>query len=203
MLTAAHCFEYTKDPRAARAKAGATKWRPAGGWTEIERIEVHPQYDPSRNHPDRPPEHDIALVKLKLPPAGEMIPPARSDLQLRSCELLEVTGWGRTKEGGIISEDLLKAAVPYVDTATCNEPAGYNGGIRAGMICAGYDEGGVDACQGDSGGPLVYRGPDGPVLVGVVSWGKGCARKLRYGVYTRVNSYGDWITRVITSDRNQ
>jgi secreted trypsin-like serine protease len=73
-------------------------------------------------------------------------------------------------------------------------------GLRPGV--AGYREGGVDSCQGDSGGPLVWRAGDGPVLVGVVSWGEGCARKFRYGVYTRVASYTDWIGKVVARGGN-
>ena len=76
----------------------------------------------------------------------------------------------------------------------------YNGSIGAGMMCAGHRDGGVDACQGDSGGPLVWKTDDGPLLVGVVSFGEGCARKLKYGVYTRVSKYRHWITKVIASD---
>jgi secreted trypsin-like serine protease len=97
---------------------------------------------------------------------------------------------------------LRKAAVPVVDTRVCNEPASYNGAIREHMLCAGHKQGGTDSCQGDSGGPLVLRGSDGPVLVGVVSWGVGCARKLKYGVYTRVADYRRWINGIIAAHRN-
>ena len=108
---------------------------------------------------------------------------------------------GVTAEGASSpSRPLLKASVPYVDNTVCNDASAYNGRIKPGMICAGYREGGVDACQGDSGGPLVWRTSDGPVLVGVVSFGEGCG--LKYGTYTRVSAYRDWINRIVDSDRN-
>jgi trypsin len=61
------------------------------------------------------------------------------------------------------------------------------------MFCAGAREGGLDSCQGDSGGPVVSNVSGTNQLVGVVSWGFGCARELKYGVYTRVTSVSQWV----------
>jgi secreted trypsin-like serine protease len=177
-----------------RIKAGSTTHKVGGTWAAVDKIIVHDQYNAKTN------EHDLALVKLKARSAGQAIPLAQPQQALKQCELLEITGWGHTKESGVTSDTLQKALVPYVDNATCNEPNSYAGAIRSGMMCAGLREGGVDSCQGDSGGPLVLRGQDGPVLVGIVSWGDGCARKLKYGVYTRVMPYREWITRVIAAE---
>ena len=199
VLTAAHCFDFSARSGDWRAKAGATNHATSGAWTEVERVIVHEGYKSVSGvlH------NDIALIKLKLPPAGRVIPLMGASATLPNGQPLEVTGWGVTKEGGgVPSTDLLKASVPLVDTAVCNEAPSYNGNVGAGMLCAGYKEGGIDACQGDSGGPLVWKSPDGPVLVGLVSFGDGCARKLKYGIYTRVSAYRDWIDRAIAGNAN-
>jgi trypsin len=196
VLSAAHCFYPASPSDTTKAKAGATNYITGGTWTQIERVVVHEKYNPKTQ------ENDLALLKLKSAPGGRVIPLADAAVEVPLGQPLEVTGWGATSEGGDAARDLLKATVPYVENAVCNDPKSYNGGILAGMMCAGHRDGGVDSCQGDSGGPLVWNTSDGPVLVGVVSFGEGCARQLKYGVYTRVSSYRDWINRVVAADRN-
>ncbi len=46
----------------------------------------------------------------------------------------------------------------------------------------------VFTLQGDSGGPLVYKNDRNWELVGITSWGFGCAKRNRPGVFTDVKS---------------
>ena len=194
VLTAAHCFT-TRRPEDWQVKAGVTNYASGGAGTPVVRVIIHPQYHQPTH------EHDIALMKLKAKTKGRVIARAPADMTMPAGQPLEVTGWGHTSEGGEIAKVLQKANVPHADSAACNAREAYDGTIRSGMMCAGQKEGGVDSCKGDSGGPLVWRTADGPVLVGVVSWGIGCARKLKYGVYTRVSAYSDWIAKELAADK--
>ena len=78
----------------------------------------------------------------------------------------------------------------------CNELLG------AGMLpddtnmCAGDLTGSFDTCQGDSGGPLTCHVDDHWTLIGIVSWGIGCAGRNTPGAYTRVVEFLDWIEDV-------
>ena len=71
----------------------------------------------------------------------------------------------------------------------CNDA--YGNQITSNMICAASP--GKDSCQGDSGGPLVTQENDHYTLVGVVSWGYGCAMANYPGVYARVTAQMNWI----------
>ena len=66
---------------------------------------------------------------------------------------------------------------------------GYSNSISSDMLCAGGVKG-KDGCQGDSGGPLVVEDAQTKqdTLVGVVSWGIGCARDGLPGIYAEVSS---------------
>ncbi|XP_019729768.1 transmembrane protease serine 5 isoform X1 [Hippocampus comes] len=95
------------------------------------------------------------------------------------------------------SDTLKEAPVPIISTNKCNSSCMYNGEITPRMLCAGYSEGKVDACQGDSGGPLVCQDDNVWRLMGVVSWGNGCAEPNHPGVYTKVAKFLGWIYEIM------
>jgi secreted trypsin-like serine protease len=191
IVTAAHCVDGGTLPGQIQVVVGETSLRSHPVRMEVRRIIVHPQWSvPSH-------DRDIALLELATPVTTPgvttiRIMTAEEDLTLRPGEPLQVSGWGATEENGPGSTELLWASVPYVDNPTCNRADAYSGRVTTQMLCAGEMEGGADACQGDSGGPLIrYSRP--PMLVGVVSWGDGCGRRLKPGVYARVSRFADWV----------
>lgn len=132
---------------------------------------------------------DVAVLTLDRAVSAS---PARlatgADTDLyRAGTMATVVGWGRLFENGPRPGSLHAARVPIVADSTCAEAFGSFDADS--MVCAGYEEGGVDACQGDSGGPLLVDG----TVIGVVSWGEGCAEPGKPGVYTRVSTYSDQI----------
>jgi secreted trypsin-like serine protease len=86
---------------------------------------------------------------------------------------------------------LRKANLTALSPSSCR--AAYPDEITDSMLCAGNPAGGVDSCQGDSGGPLIAPSSGRSVLVGVVSWGEGCALPNTPGVYAKVSSFLSWI----------
>lgn len=105
-----------------------------------------------------------------------------------------ITGWGRSQSVGGSSPNVLQqASVPIVGRNRCEWA--YLGRIHDSMICAGLDRGGIDSCQGDSGGPMVCESGGRFYLQGVTSWGQGCARPNKYGVYARVKYVIDWLNK--------
>lgn len=191
ILTAAHCVA---DGTQEDAVSQATFYRVQGLRAKILKVIAHPQFNSDTL------ENDVALLKVDTAlPDGSVVPIAAANIDIPDQSSVYVTGWGAIFEGGPTSEILRVAKMPLVANSVCNAPESYNDKIKSGMMCAGYRDGGLDSCQGDSGGPAVVMEDGKPLLAGVVSFGEGCARKLKYGVYTRVSSYADWIRQTITT----
>ncbi len=178
VLTAAHCIEggYLKGITVGLHNQadteGVEKFTPLATF-------IHPNWNTNTM------ENDFALVKLSGD--SKFAPVTLNDSEIGGSANFVTAGWGTTSESGSLAKNLMKVTVPFVNKEECL--AAYPGDITDSMICAGFKEGGKDSCQGDSGGPLVM----GNKLVGVVSWGIGCARPNKYGVYAKVNGALEWI----------
>ena len=157
------------------------------------KVVAHPLYNRSTL------DYDYALIQLNADSKFRSIDLNRAEISIPEVDTAPVnvwtSGWGTTSEGSYTLPNLLnKVEVPLVTTKACNAATAYNGEITDRMICAGLVAGGKDSCQGDSGGPLFVKQTSGDyMLVGVVSWGEGCARPNKFGVYSKVNVMVDWI----------
>ncbi|NWQ84813.1 ACRO protein, partial [Columbina picui] len=198
VLTAAHCFIGVEpsDIPAWRVVLGATHLSRLGYESQvrnIKRLLVHERY---YNITQR---NDIALVQLDQPVQCNyyiqlacVADPALRVAELSTCY---VSGWGATTARASTTEVLQEAQVQLIDVQRCNGTMWYRGAVHPYNLCAGYPEGGVDTCQGDSGGPLVCKDNHADYfwLVGVTSWGRGCARVRRPGIYTSTQHFYHWI----------
>ncbi|CAJ1085500.1 chymotrypsin-like elastase family member 2A [Xyrichtys novacula] len=149
--------------------------------------------------------NDIALIRLSSPVTfSDMIMPAcipDENIVLPNGTPCYVTGWGRLSTDGPLADVLQQALLPVVDHDTCSEPDWWSVLATDKMVCAGGD--GITAgCNGDSGGPLNCQNLDGSWDVhGVVSFGSGlgCNVFQKPTVFTKVNSYINWMNTVMTS----
>ncbi|CAG7733530.1 unnamed protein product [Allacma fusca] len=191
-VTAAHCVDRTNPERIAVVAGEHTLTKPEGKeqFRKVNRIIIHREFKSSTL------ANDIALLRLDEPltlnttSVGTITIPSSS---YDASGLATVIGWGVTGEGSqVLSDVLLKVNVPIVTDKECCE-AYEPDMIQDSMICAGYKHGGKDSCQGDSGGPLILPCKETVCLVGIVSWGYGCARPGYPGVYTEVSYFSKWI----------
>ncbi|XP_006145656.1 enteropeptidase [Tupaia chinensis] len=156
----------------------------------IDQVVINQYYDKRRK------DNDIAMMHLEfkvdftdyiqpicLPEENQVLPPGRK------CS---IAGWGRVVYQGPTADVLQEAEVPLLSNEKCQQQMPeYN--ITENMVCAGYEEGGIDSCQGDSGGPLMCQENNRWFLAGVTSFGIQCALPNRPGVYARVSRFTEWI----------
>lgn len=105
-----------------------------------------------------------------------------------STTLCYLAGWGNTVNTSKYhrSKILREVQLNLVSNKVCNDISCYNGSIPARFRCAGFPGGGKDGCYGDSGAPLQCNIQGRWTVAGVMSWGSGCGKANRYGVYTDV-----------------
>lgn len=205
VLTAAHCLftsmnTYHK-PYKVSIIAGSTNcfnlMNEKYQIVPIVRYYAHPLYD--MNNMNRI-DNDIGVVMLKF----DLIFTAT----VQPVKLLEIgvlrgkepyeffrndcvsMGWGVQNYGRSDSDAVLYSVnLPLFPTRQCQEI--YEGSLffNVGNVVCTLQEG-HDSCTGDSGGPLVCAGG---FQVGVVSAGIGCGTKFYPNVWTRVDTYFDWI----------
>ncbi|MGK2932786.1 MAG: serine protease [Solirubrobacterales bacterium] len=198
ILTAAHCIvdeegDFYSDPDfydiTFTAYTGRTLTYSGGTELEISDFWVTEDYIPSTQ------ENDYGYITLSSAAPGPRIllaGPDEGGTWAAGTEAV-VTGYGDTFEApagtAVAGSPFLKElVVPVISDSTCRSGNVYGSSFHSdSMLCAGYLSGGQDSCQGDSGGPLqVPLETGGHRQAGVVSFGAGCARKNRPGIYTRV-----------------
>ncbi|WP_158502001.1 serine protease [Vitiosangium sp. GDMCC 1.1324] len=189
VLTAAHCIDADSQPEDFQVYVGSAKLSAGGRLVNLARIYRHKEFNPGTM------DNDIALLRLAEPLDSSLaIAPLPTEKQnlIGAGKSVVISGWGATREGGRQKPDeLLFNTVKVVGNPQCNAPESYGGVITERMLCAG--DGQNDSCQGDSGGPLVVKEGANKYLAGVVSWGAGCGRPKKYGVYTNVSAFSQWI----------
>jgi secreted trypsin-like serine protease len=200
VLTAAQCVDnpkVQKDPKRLDVIAETLNYTTGGVRSDVDKIFIHPKWGQTGTQYD----FDAALLKLKTPVTSvqpiNVISPTGT---LPDGTEVRVTGWGALSEGGPGSAVLMQVNVPVISNAVCNDPASYGGRVSAQMFCAGLRDGGLDSCQGDSGGPVMSTISGSKEVVGIVSWGFGCARRLKYGVYTRVTTVSQWVSETMAGN---
>lgn len=208
VLTAAHCVSSWSDsPSWVSLGSHFLKGTKDGQYVQVAHRHRHPTYGSPKRM-----SYDFAILELEEE-ADETWPViALADVSGQNEQVgvnATCAGWGTTTQGGAQSDVKLQVSVPIVSNAQCLRQVN---NIDDSMICAGVPAGGKDACQGDSGGPLWTLRPsmnnddddddddnddndneEEPVLVGVVSWGIGCARENLPGVYARVSTALEFI----------
>ncbi|XP_062431170.1 enteropeptidase [Rhea pennata] len=199
LVSAAHCV-YGRHLKLSPWKAvlglhdQLNRTYPSTVLQDIDQIIINPHYN------KRTKDNDIAMMHLqnKVQYTDYIQPiclPEKSQ-EFSPGIYCSIAGWGRVVNQGSPSNTLQEAEIPLITNEKCQQQMPeYN--ITENMICAGYDEGGVDSCQGDSGGPLMLEDENKWVLAGVTSFGYQCALPQRPGVYTRVTRFVDWIRKII------
>ncbi|XP_040296262.1 serine protease 33-like [Bufo bufo] len=202
VVTAAHCV-VRKTHRKLQVLLGVLNLMDTGPTklsVAVKKIIINPIYNGGIT------SGDLALLELEISVNfNDNIQPITlpsQDQEFQNGMMCWLTGWGYTVQNVPQSapNTLQEVKLPLINSTNCDkmfQVASHASHapdlVKEDMICAGYPEGKKDGCQGDSGGPLACPSNESWFLVGIVSWGEGCAQPQKPGVYTKVSSFSSWI----------
>lgn len=186
VLTAAHCVQPGAEYRLVDNGSGQPVLQ------TLRRVAIHPAFKMDAMLAHRA-TADVALLQLDAPAKGK----APAALGMPNIPIavggrftiagIGVTVRGDGKSGGIIRvAGLVATGKPGTLQIRLVDPVGQ--GARDGL----------GACTGDSGAPVFEDKPNGPVIVGVVSWSTGPNGSAGCGGMTGVTPltlYRDWISQ--------
>lgn len=158
------------------------------------------RYDNFSRGPNGNPVDDLMVVEFYNPDQklGMWAPRLNENSSYPLTNAMVTTsGYGRLGVNESLPGHLRSANVPLVPVDKCRRT--YPEVVRHANLCAGNEL--FDSCKGDSGGPLWTRAEQNSteiVLVGVVSYGFGCAFPNAPGVYSRISGYNEWIRKIIS-----
>lgn len=194
LVTAAHCvidedqtsFDVTLN-RPDLSKA-------TGERISIDQIIIHPNFNNITL------DNDLALIRLQHPTAQPFIPILSRFSPLTQTDTQAIAlGWGTLSAANeIYPRRLREVDLSIINKQLCvsTQPD-----VNDNMLCAGDELGEKDTCLGDSGGPLIAFDPVSQSwrLIGITSWGVGCAQQGAYGIYTHLKNYISFISNNICS----
>ena len=190
ILTAAHC-EVKVGDKIGAGHSKLTTMSSAGQIRTVAQALTFPGYVTSEKG------KDVMLVRLNAPldlsgPNAKAISIATEADAARFAagSTVTVSGWGTLTSNGASPDQLQKVDL---DVSTAAQVRASYGALTADQL--GAMRPGKDSCQGDSGGPLFVGSGSTAKLVGVVSWGSGCAAPNTPGMYSRVASFASWISQ--------
>jgi len=192
MLTAAHCLTERRTPLASLRVlvgmpniGGDAAAHDAGHVLGASAVVLHPKFSQQSMH------YDAALIVLDRAVEGVPVVALAESSPVAGARVT-AAGWGKTGEGSTRLPSRLRSVTLEVGTTSaCRHGNAALGEYFApSMLCASMP--GRDTCAGDSGGPLVASSGGHAVLVGITSFGLGCARSGHPGVYTRASAIRAW-----------
>ena len=211
VITAAHCMQYSANEIEVLIAEHDTQDSDESKHfykALVESVIVHEEYNAATIN------NDIALLKLKdaIEFSQNVYPAFLAIKEPQKDDSVIATGWGHTSYKGSVSNILREVDLTIKSREDCVLAFKNTFTLTANMICA--EEKGKDACQGDSGGetlmllyfhiisftlkycmlpgPLIKCNGEKATLVGLVSFGIGCASGYP-GVYTNIANFIDWI----------